>query len=124
MSFSCKSAIVLRPALFALFFFCFHFRIDYTHNKPKNYSKDISYTFSIFGTDPEDLPQILPPKRRQRAPKSLSHQETRALSKPANLERIMADFPKHNWLFDKYNNVSKEDATGGCENKQVCYRLF
>lgn len=68
--------------------------------------------------DNDDLPQILPPKRRQRVQKSNSVEESSDEGKAVAMERIMADFPKHNWLFNKYNNMNSEEKVDSPINKQ------
>ena len=50
-------------------------------------------------------------------------EDTGGGSKSATMERIMADFPKHNWLFNKYNTVSKDDGTNSSRNTQVCFQV-
>ena len=71
-------------------------------------------------SDAEELPKIPPPKRRPR----LSYippldKKTVDMTE----ERLMQDFPKHNWLFNKYSDTcavrtQSPEKDGGSKIKQ------
>ncbi|XP_022340606.2 uncharacterized protein LOC111135135 isoform X8 [Crassostrea virginica] len=56
--------------------------------------------------DEDDLPKILPPKRRRHA-KSDSAMKTKPELASNDMERLIQEFPRHNWLENKYKS---EDA--------------
>ncbi|KAL3857547.1 hypothetical protein ACJMK2_012201 [Sinanodonta woodiana] len=63
------------------------------------------------GEDSDDLPTILPPKRRRRPQHTTSHQSS------DKMDRIMAEFPKHNWLITKYQ--SEPEDLSLCDSKKT-----
>ncbi|KAK3592653.1 hypothetical protein CHS0354_034731 [Potamilus streckersoni] len=62
------------------------------------------------GEDSDDLPTILPPKRRRRPQHAPSPQSS------DKIDRIMAEFPKHNWLITKYQ--SEPEDLSLCDSKK------
>jgi hypothetical protein len=57
--------------------------------------------------DEDDLPKILPPKRRRNAKNNTAMKMTSAVVSN-DMERLMQEFPRHNWLENKYKS---EDST-------------
>lgn len=64
----------------------------------KKFFKFICYHYFL---DEDDLPKILPPKRRRNA-KCGTAMKNKPILASNDMERLIQEFPRHNWLENKY----------------------
>ncbi|XP_061196754.1 uncharacterized protein LOC133205028 [Saccostrea echinata] len=75
----------------------------------------------IDNIDEDDLPKILPPKRRRNSKNNAAMKKKSAVV-PDDMERLIQEFPRHNWLENKYK--SDETPRNHPEEIQTTEELY